>query len=698
MHLPKMITRLQNSIYSQSIRHGLTLAIPFLIMGSFSLLLRNFPVDSYQAFIADSFGGAIAAILDTVFDISLGSLALVLTITISISYGLLVETDKFILYPIVSICSFLAFCGGIENQKEYIFSAEWVFTAMCITLLSCILFRKILRFSDRFERLHTTGAEYLFNLSIQSLIPAIGIVLFFALMGFALRLIWGDNNITNFGSYIFLNIFDGIAGNISGSLLYVLITHLLWFVGIHGTNTLDAVSNQLFEHNVEINQALVSAGQAPTEIFSKTFLDTFVFVGGCGCALSFILAICIAAKKSHNRKIAYVALPASLFNISEIAIFGFPIIYNFTMAIPFILTPVVLTLTSTMATVTGLVPAVTHSVEWTVPIFMSGYKATGSLAGSLLQLFNVVLGIFIYIPFIRRSEQKESEKFRQAVHQMEQDMTQGEKNGSLPQYLNQKYPYNYYAKTLAMDLQNALKRGQLKLFYQPQISDNGQLHGMEALLRWDHPVTGYIAPPVIIGLANECGILNELTYYLLDKACHDAVDMKKVITAPAYLSVNISPKQMQSDDFFERVAQIIGSYTLNHISPVLEITERAAMEISDYLRREMQTLKDQGIQFSLDDFGMGHNSLLQLQEGTFSEVKLDGQLVSQLLTNERSQDIIAGIIGMSRSLDCRIVAEFVETKAQRDMLKDLGCCIYQGYYFSRPLAPEQFIKYISELH
>lgn len=697
MYLPKMITRLQNSIYSQSIRHGLTQAIPFLIMGSFALLLRNFPVDSYQAFIAGSFSGAIAAILDTIFNISLGSLALVLTITISISYGLLVENDKFILYPIVAVCSFLAFCGGIQSQEEYIFNAEWVFTAMCITLLSCSLFRKTLRFSDRFERLHTTGAEYLFNLSIQSLVPALLIVLFFAVTGFVLRLAWGNNSITNFGSYIFLNIFDGIAGNISGSLLYVIITHLLWFVGIHGTNTLDAVSNRLFEHNVEINQALVSAGQAPTEIFSKTFLDTFVFVGGCGCALSFILALCIAARKSHNRKIAYVALPASFFNISEIAVFGFPIIYNFTMAIPFILTPVVLTLTSTIATVTGLVPVVTQSVEWTVPIFMSGYKATGSLAGSLLQLLNVAIGILIYIPFIRRSEQKESHKFRQAVHHMEQDMAQGEKNGSLPQYLNQKYPYNYYAKTLSMDLQNALKRGQLQLFYQPQISDGGQLHGMEALLRWNHPVTGYIAPPVIIGLANESGILNELTYYLMDKACRDAVSMEKVITAPAYLSVNISPKQMQSDDFFERVAQIIGSYALTYVHPVLEITERAAMEISDYLRGEMQRLKDQGIQFSLDDFGMGHNSLLQLQEGTFSEVKLDGQLVSQLPGNERSQEIISGIIHMSQSLDCRIVAEFVETKEQRDMLESLGCRIYQGYYFSRPLDPEQFIKYISDL-
>ena len=104
---------------------------------------------------------------------------------------------------------------------------------MCITLLSCVLFRKILELGSRLERLHTTGAEYLFNLSIQSLVPAILIVLVFTVVGYLLRSAWGSSNITNFGSYIFLQIFRGISGNIFGILLYVIITHTLWFFGIH---------------------------------------------------------------------------------------------------------------------------------------------------------------------------------------------------------------------------------------------------------------------------------------------------------------------------------------------------------------------------------------------------------------------------------------------------------------------------------
>ena len=697
MSMRQIMSRLQHSIYAQSVRHGLTLAIPFLIMGSFSLLLTNFPLNCYQDFIHTWLNGAFPAILGTIYQISLGSLALVLTITISISYGQLTETDQLLLYPIVSVCSYLAFCGGIENQNDYIFDAEWVFTAMIITMLSCVLFQKILKIGRRFEKLHTTGADYLFNISIQSLFPAIIIAILFAAAGYLIRMIWGNSNITNFGSYMFLRLFNKISGNLLGILLYVVITHILWFMGIHGTNTLEAVSTQLFEHNVEINHSLIMAGQIPTEIFSKTFLDTFVFLGGCGTALSFVLALYIASRQSHNRKISYVALPSALFNISEIAVFGFPIIFNLTMAVPFILTPVVLTFTSALAIKTGLVPAVTQSVEWTVPVLLSGYQATGSISGSLLQLFNLAIGIMIYIPFIRRSEQQETTNFKQAVRQMEQDMAAGERQGTLPVYLSHKYPCYYYAKTLSLDLSNAMKRGQIQLFYQAQISDRGNLHGMEALLRWNHPVTGYIAPPVLIQLAYENDLLNELGYYLIDKACRDVQTMEKTMGNDVRLSVNISSKQIVDDGFFDNVLSIIGQYHLKKIHFVLEITERAAMELSDDLKKEMGCLRNHGIEFSLDDFGMGHNSLIQLQEGFFNEVKLDGHLVSQLLVNESTREIVSGIIQMSDRLNCRTIAEFVETKEQRDLLNELGCAIYQGYYYSRPLPPDEFVDYISTL-
>lgn len=148
-----------------------------------------------------------------------------------------------------------------------------------------------------------------------------------------------------------------------------------------------------------------------TVIYSKSFMDIFVFIGGCGAALCLILALLIAAKKSHNRKLGKVAGVSVLFNISEIAIFGFPVIFNPVMFVPFILTPLVFVLTGTFAMTMGLVPYVTRSLEWTVPVIFSGYEATGSVAGSVLQIVNLVIGTLIYIPFIRYSEEKQTRNF-----------------------------------------------------------------------------------------------------------------------------------------------------------------------------------------------------------------------------------------------------------------------------------------------
>ena len=135
---------------------------------------------------------------------------------------------------------------------------------------------------------------------------------------------------------------------------------------------------------------------------------------------------------------------------------------------------------------------------------------------------------------------------------------------------------------------------------------------MEALLRWNHPVTGYIAPPVLIRLAHESGILNELGYSLLDRACLDAQVIQNSVSNNICLSINISPKQLQDPGFFDKTLEIVRQYPLERIHIVLEITERAAMELSAELKKKMEYMKEQGLEFSLDDFGMGHNSLVQL--------------------------------------------------------------------------------------
>lgn len=675
-----------------SIKQGLTLVIPFLILGSFALLFQSFPYPPYQEFMAHFLGGQILASLEAVYNITLGSLALLLTVTISLSFGKMSEANEAFYYAVTAVVSYMAFCGGIMENKEYIFGPEWVFTSMCITLASCFLFRVCVRTARKFEKIHTVGAEYLFNLSILNLAPIIVIIVFFACAGVLLRHWTGVSNITNFGSFLFMKVFRNLSGNLSGALLYVLFSHTLWFFGIHGTNTLDAVAKRLFEPGVQVNQALLAAGKVPTELYSKSFMDIFVFMGGCGAALCLILALLIAAKKSHNRKLAKVAGASVLFNISEIVIFGFPVIFNPMMFLPFILTPLVFVLTSSLAMTIGLVPYVTNSVQWTVPVIFSGYEATGSIAGSVLQAVNLVIGTLIYIPFIRYSEKKQTRSFKEEVRQMTKDMDQGDETGHRPELLSDDYAHSYAARTLAYDLKNELERGCLFLYYQVQMAGDGSVYGAEALLRWNHPVAGYIAPPLIIQLASESRLLDTLGDFILQRACMDIQEMSKASKQSLRISVNISPSQLQKRDWGKHVMELLSKYDFGKKQLVFEFTERVFLDHSEKVAGELEILRENGIEISMDDFGMGHGSMVYLQDYSFEEVKLDGKLVRQLLNNERSRNIVSGIVDMAKTLKFHVVAEFVETKEQRDLLRDMGCDIFQGYYYSKPVPLDEFIE------
>lgn len=679
-----------NSILIMSIKRGLLLAIPFLILGSFALLLSSFPLPSYQTFITSFGGGAVKNIFTLLYGITLNSLALVLIVTISYSYGSLHTQEDVFFYPIVAMLSYLGFCGGMTYIGE-IFQPDWVFTAMCITLLSSAFYRRGMHSFVRFQKLHTAGADYVFNLAIQAILPIAIIVLSFTIAGGFLRSLVGDVNITNFGSILFLWIFHKVGKGIFGAVLYVFFVHLLWFFGIHGTNTLDMVAQQVLEPGIAINQQLLHQGFLPTEIFTKTFLDTFVFMGGCGAALCLVLALLSVSKKSSNRKLAKVASVSVLFNINEVVIFGYPVIFNPILLIPFICTPIILLLTSALAMSLHLVPLATNTVQWTVPIIMSGYQATGSIAGSLLQVFNVVLGTLLYIPFVKRYERKQSAEFAQAIRTMEEDMIKADQMGLSPDFLDDHYPSRFSAKTLAVDIKNAMLRDQIELYYQVQMDDAQQLHGAEALLRWKHPVAGNLFSPLMIRLAMEEGFLHELGLYILDKACRDAMRMDRYGTALA-IAVNVSPQQLEQEHFVEDVKAILARYDFKHITLVLEVTERSLLNTSNRIIERIHELKALGLLMSVDDFGMGHSSMMYLQENAFDEVKLDGSLVRQIEDNKRSREIIQGVTHLANVMHFEVVAEFVETKKQAELLASLDCHIYQGYLYGKPMPPEQFIE------
>lgn len=688
---------LNKNIFIFSVRQGLLLTIPFLMMGSFSLVVVNFPVSAWQEYLSSVAGGTIHMFLLGVYQATFGSLSFIFALMISYAYG--EEQRSYentrVFFPVVTLCSFIAFCypsGGLS-----VWGPEWSFTAICITLLSCWLLTVFYRLVSLHQRLYTIGVAYNFNASMQSLIPAVLTVAVCGILGIILFLLFDDTNIMNFGSYLFMRLFGSMGNGLASMLLYILISHVLWFFGIHGTNTLEAVSRRLFESEILINQDLLAQGLVPDHIFSKTFLDTFVFIGGSGSTICMVLALFLVARKKNNRRLAKLSLPAVVFNINELVLFGFPIIFSADMIIPFILTPAVLSVISSLAMYLKLVPVAVQSVEWTVPVLFSGYMATESLRGSLLQLFNLAVGTLIYIPFIKKSEDIQEREFLAKIKNLETAMDEEQHSVWEQNFHWKSYENRQTAKLLTSDLQYALAKGELQLYYQPQMYHDGTLYGCEALLRWNYMGQTYVYPPLMIALATQSGFIDTLGLSIIRTACTDMKQACRELGHPVIFSVNILPLQLENRGFAQGVKKIMKETGIEGKCMTIELTEQVALNPVPVLEDELEQLKDAGIRISMDDFGMRHGSLNYLNTSHFDEVKIDGALIKRLPEHAQTCELVGNIMNMSHILRVETVAERVETEEQVRMLNRLGCEIHQGYYYSRPLPLEEFILYVKKL-
>lgn len=677
-----------------SIKQGMILAIPAIMTGSVALVILNLPIKIYQEYIASLFNGEILNILTFINDSTLGIISLIILLTISYSYGKIYGSKYTVLVPIVAMCSFLVFSHGSEiDSYVEIFKTKWLFTAIIVSITSSMLFVKLTESFITSVKFHTEGADADFNMVVSAIIPFIIVVFLFSILRVIVINLIGSSNFQDIFYNLFSNIFKSMGRNLMSALLFIFLMHFMWFFGIHGSNVLDTVAKNLFENSMAININLVNNNQLPTEIFTKTFFDTMVLFGGCGALLCLVIAIFLSEKRINVRKLAKIASIPALFNINEMLVFGIPIVFNYIMFIPFIITPLILTITSYVAMSTGIVPCTISNVEWTVPIFLSGYMATDSIRGSLLQLFNLCVGVMIYIPFIKMSQNRYIHMFKNNIENLTNLVKKCELTGEQPNILNHSGKIGSISKMLASDLKFAMKKEEIELFYQPQVNYDGVIVGAEGLLRWRHSIGGFIYPPLVILLAKEEGFLDELGEYIINKACIDLKKSENLLVNPIKFSVNISPDQLNDPNLPEQIKNIIENNNINPNMLGIEITEQVALSGSQIIIDRINKIHDLGIKIIMDDFGMGHSSLVYLQNNNFDIVKLDGSLVKEILTNKRSGEIIISIVNLSKNLDFDIIVEYVENLSQRDKLYGLGCEIYQGYYYSKAIPFEEFIDY-----
>ncbi len=249
---------------------------------------------------------------------------------------------------------------------------------------------------------------------------------------------------------------------------------------------------------------------------------------------------------------------------------------------------------------------------------------------------------------------------------------------------------------LEKGLREAINQEQLVLYYQAQVSE-AQLIGAEVLVRWQHPVRGLVSPNEFIPLAEETGLILSLGHWVLETACAQLATWgERADMSHLTVSVNVSANQFRQKDFVEQVSSVLDKTGANPFRLKLEVTESMLLSNVDEVIDKMFSLKARGVGFSLDDFGTGYSSLSYLKRLPLDQLKIAQPFVRDILADENDAAIATTIIALAQSFELDVIAEGVETEAQRDYLSSVGCHAYQGYFFSRPLPIEDFERFSRE--
>ncbi len=248
---------------------------------------------------------------------------------------------------------------------------------------------------------------------------------------------------------------------------------------------------------------------------------------------------------------------------------------------------------------------------------------------------------------------------------------------------------------LEAGLRDAVRQDQLLLQYQPQVTDKGQVTGVEALLRWLDPKRGMVSPAEFIPMAEETGLILPIGNWVLETACKQLAQWaSQPGMAHLTVAVNVSAKQVHQRDFVDWVMLTLERTGANPHRLKLELTESLLVEDVEGVIVKMNALMARGVTFSLDDFGTGYSSLAYLQRLPLDQLKIDQGFVRDILINPNDAAIARMVIALAESLGLTVIPEGVETQAQRDFLLGLGCHNFQGYLFSRPLPIDQFEAFV----
>lgn len=386
-----------------AIRDGFCSLMPILIAGSFAVLINNLPIQRYQLFMVDVFGEGWKTFGGNIW---WGSFALIsVYLAFSIAYFLSKSYERDGLAAgIISLASFFILVpqasptGGWGDISWTFTNSGAMFVAILVALISTEIFVKLSN-SKHLVITMPEGVPPAVSRSFESLIPGIMVLSIFAVLAIFIARI-PDGNLFVFINRVVAAPLRDVADSLGSAVLIVFMNQLLWFLGLHGSNIIGGIIEPVLLPLIEANMAAVNAGAEPTYIVTKVMLDTFVYMGGSGATLGLIIAGIISAKRAEHREVIKLGTAPGLFNINEPIMYGFPMVLNPFMLIPFIFGPVIMVIFTYMMMKIGFCPKTVAIVPWTFPPVIGAIFATASIRGGIVALINLIFSVVMYFPFI----------------------------------------------------------------------------------------------------------------------------------------------------------------------------------------------------------------------------------------------------------------------------------------------------------
>lgn len=392
-----ILAKIGNNNYLVAIRDGITKTIPFTIVGSFFLIVANFPVEAWTDFIAPWSG-----MLSSVSNVTFSALGLITAIGVGYYMGKTFEIDAISTSLLTVISFLLATLNDDYSINPASFDSTGMFTAIVMSLLTITVFRFCMKHEIVIKM--PDGVPPNVGTSFAALIPG-AIVLTIV---WILRAILGIN-LNEVISFVFSPLVMGL-NTLPGMMLYALIVCLLWVCGIHGDNVLSGIANPIFLGLLAENVAAMQAGAAPTNYIAEGYWIVFMCFGGTGSTLGLVLNM-LHSKSKMYQELGKMSLPSAIFCINEPVIFGFPIVMNPIMMIPFIATPLILCVGTYVLMTIGFISPISIQVPWTIPPIIGAYLATnGSIGAAIWATVEIVLSYVIYRPFFKAEEAKQVQR------------------------------------------------------------------------------------------------------------------------------------------------------------------------------------------------------------------------------------------------------------------------------------------------